>query len=221
MKKEELIERIVDTFTGMGSEDPIDTAFCNYLTLEEAKTYLDEYRAMEKADFEPDEWLPEEVTPELWMEANNCYIRKCKYDVTVLRIAKWLVDTEPVCLYDDYHVDYNSESPSIESIDYWYNFDDVSFFPFGYGKNLNPFDVIELIQIGINSKDTCNFTDNFILYDSKNKVLQTCNKPFGEGIINAMDFAKYIMGTPDVLDEARTIYMSQREEEYIFEMEDQ
>lgn len=220
MKKEELIERIVDTFTDMGSEDPIDTAASNYVSLVEAAMYLSERRAMEIKDLEPSERLPEEVTPLLYMEALNCYIRKCKYDVTVQRIAKWLIDTEPVCLYDDYHTDYNSESPSVEAIDYWYNFDNVSFFPFGYGNNLNPFDVIELIQIGINSKDTCKFTDDFILYDDKNKVLKTCNKPFGEGIINAIGFARYIMATPDVLNEARTIYMSQSEEKYIFEMED-
>ena len=33
MKKAELIERIIDTFTAMGSEDPVDTTECKLLTL--------------------------------------------------------------------------------------------------------------------------------------------------------------------------------------------
>ena len=96
MKKEELIERIIDTFTDIGSEDPIDTAASNLITLEEATTYLSERRAMEIKDLEPSERLPEEVTPRLYMEAFNCYIRKCKYDVTLKRLAEYFTDGELV-----------------------------------------------------------------------------------------------------------------------------
>ena len=48
VNKAELIERIIDTFTNMGSESPEDTAYANQLTLKEAETYLAEIRANEK-----------------------------------------------------------------------------------------------------------------------------------------------------------------------------
>ena len=220
MNKAELIERIVDTFTGMGSEDPIDTAFCSYLTLEEAKTYLNEYRAMEKADFEPDEWLPEEVTPELWMEANNCYIRKCRHDVLVKRITEWLIEDDPVALYDNYRLDYGENHPEIVPIDFWYNYDSIADLPFGHGNKPTIVDMIELIQIGLNSKGYCNFTHEYICYNEKEKRLSTTNHPFAAGMINPNEFAEYIASTPELLEEIREHYLTDEQIKYIFEMED-
>jgi hypothetical protein len=220
MNKAELIERIVDTFTGMGSEDPIDTARCNYLTLEEAKTYLDEYRAMEKADFEPDEWLPEEVTPELWMEANNCYIRKCKHDVIVNRLATWLLKEEPIAFYDDYRDDYNKDAPEIVPLDFWYNYNSTCDLPFGFGDKLTILDAIELIEIGMNSRDVCKFTDNYIYYDKQNQTLRSCNRPFGEAVISAIGFAKFILETPDALSWLREHLITAEDRNWVFEMED-
>lgn len=80
MTKAELIERIVDSFWAMSGENPGDYVDLTPMDLEEATMYLSEARATERScDLEPDECLPEEVTPELYMEAWNCYLRMMQY----------------------------------------------------------------------------------------------------------------------------------------------
>ena len=80
MTKAELIERIVDSFWDMSGENPGDYVDLPPMNLEDATMYLSEARATERScDLEPDECLPEEVTPELYMEAWNCYLRMMQY----------------------------------------------------------------------------------------------------------------------------------------------
>lgn len=52
------------------------------LSIEDATKYLAELRQNEDAaDLEPDERLPKEVTPDLFMEVFNCEIRRCRHSI--------------------------------------------------------------------------------------------------------------------------------------------
>lgn len=95
MTKAELIERIIDSFDDMSGECPTDYLGLEPLTLAEATTYLAEQRANERdCDLEPDECLPAEVTPELYMEASNCYFRMMQFKARAEQIADY---------FDDHH----------------------------------------------------------------------------------------------------------------------
>ena len=189
MTKAELIERIIDTFTDMGSEDPVDTAECNPLTLSEATTYLAERRAMEKVDLEPSEWLPDEVTPELYMEAENCYIRKCKHDVTAQRLAEFIKDREQVDVYNEFGSAYRSGTDKLVYPTDWLT--ENMEFPF------TPVDLTmrDLITLGQNSPDFDPRKD-YCWYDADNHKLYSTDTPFADELIDAMAFAEWILESP-------------------------
>jgi len=74
-----ILERLHDPYDSVPDEDIADLGF---LTLDQAKEYLADLRRDEDAaDLEPDERLPQEVTPELYMEVWNCDIRRCRHAV--------------------------------------------------------------------------------------------------------------------------------------------
>ena len=56
------------------------------------------------ADLEPEERLPEDVTPELVMLAYNCLIRARKHEARVHRLAEYITDNEMVCEYANYYL---------------------------------------------------------------------------------------------------------------------
>jgi len=209
MKKEELIERIIDTLTYMGSESPEDTAACDDLTLEDARIYLAEYRGMEKEDMEPDEWLPEEVTPQLYMIANNCYIHKCRYDVTVERLAEHFILGELVDTYHEYDGAYISYTDKIvyptdflrEDMEFPFTCDDLT--------------MLDLITLGQNSPD---FDPNkkFCWYNVTDNKLISTDTPFKEGLINAKAFAEWILEKPERVQYFQEMYLLNTDIDYIF-----
>lgn len=212
MEKTELIERIIDTLTGMGSDDPADTATCGMLTLREAKMYLSELRATERANLEPDEWLPDEVTPELYMEAFNCYVRRCKYIVTRDRLAEFIqlneyVDILDLCRCDPYN--YYNESDTLVYPTDWLN-EDMEF-PFT-SEDLT---MLDLIVIGKNSPDFFP-DDGYCWFDSKQNQIYSTDSPFRDGIIDAVKLAEFILGNDDLLQEVINTYMINTDIDYIF-----
>lgn len=209
MKKEELIERIIDTFTDMGSEDPEDTAYADELTLPEARTYLSELRANEKSNLEPNEWLPAEVTPELYMEAFNCYLRRCRYDVTLTRLTEFIEYGELVDAYHEYDGQYVSNTDKIvyptdfltERIEFPFTCDDLTMF--------------DLIIIGQNSTDF-NPNERFCWYDITNNQLHSTNTPFEDGLINARAFAEWILADENRVQYIKDWYMDNTDIDYVF-----
>lgn len=212
MTKAELIERIIDTFTGMGSDDPEDTAMCGEITLKEADMYLKEYRETELADFEPDEWLPAEVTPELYMEAFNCYVRKCRHDVSIERLAEFLTYGEHWRAYEIYTEIAKNGVCTILPTDFLT--EDMEF-PFveedGYPPNL-----LGMIVIGQASKDTFSPDDEYCRYDAPAHTLYSTNTPFADGWIDATEIAAYFVEHPEdrfelyacgLLDNTQTDYI--------------
>ena len=208
MKKEELIERIIDTFTDMGSEDPIDTAASNLITLEEATTYLSERRAMEIKDLEPSERLPEEVTPRLYMEAFNCYIRKCKYDITLEHLIEYFTDGELVDTYLEFKGDYHNDK-------------DKTFYPTDFlNEDMEfPFTetdltMLDLINIG---KRSYGFSpeEEFCWYDEDNNELHSTDTPFKDGLIDAKTFCEWILEDNDRIKRVQS-YMVNTQIDYVF-----
>ena len=209
MNKAELIERIIDTLTAMGSEDPEDTAACDMLTLDEATAYLNEHRAMEKADLEPSEWLPHEVTPELYMEASNCYIRRCRYEVTLQRLAEFIEYGEQVNTYHEFDGKYSSKTDKIVYPTTWLT--ESMEFPFT-SCNLN---MLELILLGQNSPDF-DVTQRFCWYDEENLQIHSTNTPFADGLIDAKAFAKWILEHPGRIEYVKDWCMINTDIDYIF-----
>lgn len=193
MNKAELIERIIDTFTDMGSDDPADTATCNELTLTEAETYLKERRAMEKINLEPDEWLPAEVTPELYMEASNCYIRKCRHDYMKEEYMEWLQNVNPWDVYEEYCESIGSYAKVVPTEFLLEN----ECFPFD-DPDGDP-NMLGLIIIGQNSK-SFNPDHEYCWYNAEKKMIFSSDTPFADGIINAEEVAEWLVRDSDALN---------------------
>lgn len=217
MNKAELIERIIDTFTDMGSEDPVDTAYANPLTLTEAETYLNEIRANEKEYLEPDEWLPEEITPALYMEAFNCYLRRCKYEVTLNRLAEFITLHEAVELYHEYIGTYKSDTDKLVCPTDWL-LENMEF-PF----TSYDFTMLDLIQLGQHSpdfdceKDYCWYE---MVHDDPacvNNMLHSTDTPFADGLIDAQAFAAWLLECPGRIEYVKDYCMINTDIDYVFQ----
>lgn len=211
MKREEIIERIIDSFTDMGSEDPEDTASCDFIDVKEAEMYLNEYRAMEK-DFNEDEKLPAEVTPELYMEAWNCYVRKCRHDVQIERLTEWLTDNECWDAYEWYCCQVLDAVPTIVYTD-WLT--EEMEWPFE-SEDIN---MLGLVVVGMNSKDTFNPEHTFCWYDSNKEQLFSSDTPFADGIIDAHELATYAVEHPEDREFMIYFHMDNTDIDYIFREE--
>ena len=210
MNKSELVERIIDTFTAMGSEDPVDTAYSDLLTPSEAKMYLDELRANEKQYLEPEDRLPAEVTPELYMEAYNCYVRRCKYEVTLSRLAQFIMDSENVCLYHEFYGDYISKTDRVAYPVDWLM--ENMEFPFT-SENLT---MLDLITLGQNSPDF-NPEQKYCWYDAASHTIRSTNTPFASGLMSAWDFAKWLLEDNNRIQYVQGYHMDNTDIDYIFE----
>lgn len=198
MTKAEIIERIVDSFWDFSSEDPENYLDMDPITLDEATMYLEEARGNERAaDLEPDECLPAETTPELYMEAENCYIRMMRHDAHVLRLASWLTTNECVCEYNQFRNDYQHEDPEVLPSDWLFNEYEASGFPFKITDDdaYNP-DLAFIFKLGMRSAKTFMDDDEYMWFNRKEFRLETTSTPFADGIIHAEPFARFILG-PD------------------------
>ena len=209
MNKAELIERIIDTFTDMGSESPEDTAYANQLTLKEAETYLAEIRANEKEYLEPEHWLPAEITPQIYMEAFNCYLRKCKHDVTAQRLAEFIRLGEQVDTYHEFLGKYVSYTDKIvyptdwlmENMEFPFTSEDLS--------------MLDLITLGQNSPDF-DPEKKYCWYDVTAHKLHSTNAPFADGLIDATAFAEWILENPGRVQYVKDWCMINTDIDYIF-----
>ena len=199
MKKEQLIERLIDTFTGMGSEDPADIATCKKIDIDHARMYLSELRANEDAaELTPDERVPAEVTPKLYMEAFNCYVEKCRHDYMKGEFIEWMKNVEPWDVYESY-CEVNKLALSVIYTDWL--LEDIEF-PF----TPDDLTMLDLIELGQHSPDF-NHNQEFCWYEMKdnnpnciNNVLHSTDTPFADGIINAEEIAEWLLQDNEALD---------------------
>ena len=191
MTKIEMTQKILNALVGMSSECPLDYEDLTPLNLEEARMYLSELRRDEDlADLDADERVPDEVTPELYMEVFNCYLRAMKHECQVLRLSKYLTDNECVCEYDQFRHKYEHHDPIVLPVDFVYDS-----FPFQTMSGKTP-DPGDMLQIGLNSARTFRPSHEYCWFDMKTETLYSTNTPFQDEIIHARPFAEFIL-SPD------------------------
>ena len=193
MTKAELFERIVDSFIDMSGEDPHDYLYLDDISLEEATMYLAEQRATERdCDYLPEECLPAEVTPELYMEAENCFIRHMKFEARVSNLAEYITDNCMVCEYVNYYLPAHEDAVDLIAVDFL-----CEHFPFDIGDRTP--DPLFLIELGKRSRNF-NSAEEFCLYDKEKDQLYSTNNPFMDELIDAEAFARFVLLDADTLD---------------------
>ena len=194
-----LLERLRDPFD---TQCDADIATLDFLNVDEAAGYLADLRRDEDAaELDQDERLPQEVTPELYMEVWNCEIRRCRHDLWVERLADWLKKNEEVFTYTQHHDEYANDGPDIEPMDLLYEYD-LNDLPFIGGD----YDIVDLLTIGMRSKDTFTPADDFYWYDEKQNRLISSSTPYADGIIDATALARHIVETGgECLDDVLSI----------------
>ena len=187
MMKAELIEKIVDAMIDPWTDCPEDYLNATPIDLEYAHVMLKDLRDNEDAaDLEPDECLPEDVTPELVMLAFNCLIRARKHEARVQRLAEYITDNEMVCEYDNYYLPEHDDAIDMIPVDFLTDGDGLDSFI----ADTSP---LNILMLGINSQHTFNPKNEFCWFDKEQNVLRSTDHPFGDGILDAKAFAEYIM----------------------------
>jgi len=186
MTKAELIEKIVDAMIDPWTDDPDEYLDATPIDLEYAHVMLKDLRDNEDAaDLEPEERLPEDVTPELVMLAYNCLIRARKHEARTHRLAEFITDNEMVCEYDNYYLPTHDNGIDMIPVDF---LTDTDGFPFM--DNATPLDIL---CIGMNSRKTFDPQDEFCWFDSNLMTIHSTDHPFGDGVLDAEAFAEYAM----------------------------
>lgn len=186
MTKAELIERTIDAMTDPWTECPEDYLCSTSIDLHEATDLLDQIRSDEQdMDLEPDEQLPQEVTPEIVMEAYNCHVRAMKFEARTERLADWIKENNPVCEYCNYYLPEHEDAKDVIPIDF---LSDTDGFPFI--EDASPLD---LLCIGMNSRRTFDPQDEYCWFDSDTMTMHSTDRPFGDDVLDAEDFAKFIL----------------------------
>ena len=219
MTKAELISRIVDAMVDPWTDNPEDYLDSEPVDIEYAKVMLKDLRDNEDAaDLEQDERLPDCVTPEIVMEAYNCLIRAKKFEARTQRLAEWIRENDPVCEYANYYVPEHDDAYDLFPIDFLDDNDGYHF-----TDDATP---LEILQIGINSKDTFNPNHEYCWYDKEKNQLFSCDEPFCEGVLDAEAFARFILLDAETFgymfdniidDEDATYILGCTKEEYINE----
>ena len=138
MTKAELIERTIDAMTDPWTDSPDDYLYSTSIDLHEATDLLDQIRSDEQdMDLEPDEQLPQEVTPEIVMEAYNCHVRAMKYEARTERLADWIKENNPVCEYCNYYLPEHEDAKDVMPIDFLANTDGFPFI-----EDASPLDIL-------------------------------------------------------------------------------
>ena len=206
MKKTELIESIINTFTC------IDIRNANELSLTDASKILEEIRENEHCYLDRNLWLPNEVTPELYMEAYNCYLRKCRHDITARRLAEFIQLRELVDMFHEFDGEFVSYKSKIVY--------PTSFLTMDMEFPFTSIDLcmLELITLGQNSPDF-DPEKEYCWYDEKNHQLHSTNTPFADGLLDAMAFAEWLLENPEQKQYVIDCCMDNTDIDYIFRYE--
>ena len=196
MTKTELTTRIIDRITDPWTDSPEDYADSDLITLQEAEELLRTCREEDRDNFlEPDEKMPEEVTPALLMEVYNCLVRANKHELRVKKLAQFITDNEMVCEYDNYYLPANENAIDMVPVDFLYDGN----FPFELDGGYTP-DASDILRIGMNSTKTFSFGHEYCWFDKTKDILHSTDHPFGDGILDAEAFARFVMEDRETLE---------------------
>jgi len=186
MTKLELIEKIINRITDPWTESCEDYKYAELIDKDTAKDIINQCRE-EDEDFDPEDRLPEEVTPELMMIAYNCNVRKNKHELKVRNLAKAIADYDLVCEYSNYYLPDHNDAIDIIPTDFLMGYGS---FPFDRENSLSPSD---LICIGLNSAKVFNSNHEYCWYDKNTMTLHSTDEPFRDGTLNPGAFAEYLL----------------------------
>lgn len=209
MTKAELISHIIDHITDPWTECPEDYQYADLIDLDTAADVLKQCREDEE-EFDVEDRMSDEVTPELMMEAYNCNVRYQKHELRVRRLADWLTHNECVCEYNQYMHDYLDDPLVVVPVDFL--LEDGFPFPVNEGDESSP---LFLIELGMRSPE---FNPNleYCWYDRERNALFSSDIPFHDGVIDAEQFARFIIGDADPLGYFLDNLMSEEDIKYIF-----
>lgn len=187
MTKAELITKTIDRITDPWDDCPEDYIYLDPINLETAEEIICQCRE-EDVDFDQGDRLPEEVTPEIMMEAYNCNLRKNLFEYRVEQLAWYITQNEMVCEYDNYYKEFSEKKLDVYPVDFiWESF------PFKTTGDMSPDNPYWLIQLGWSSRNTFCPKDEYCWYDRENDILHSTNTPFADGILDAKAFARFIL----------------------------
>lgn len=219
MTKAELITRTIDAMVDPWTDNPEDYLHATPIfDTEEARDMLTDLHAYD-IDLDPEDILPDEVTPEVVMEAYNCLIRARKFEVRVHRLAEWIVENDPVCEYANYYFPENDDAIDMCPVDFIWDQ-----FPFDMKDDMLPNPLV-LIELGQRSPEF-NPSHEYCWYDKEKNQLFSCDRPFREGVLDAEAFARFILLDAETFgymfdhiidDEDATHILGCTKEEYINE----
>lgn len=197
MTKAEIITRIINRMTDPYADSPEDYQYAPMFDLAFASHVLADCRRDDKSyNFDPEYRMPEEATPALVMEAWNCLIRYKKRELRVEQFKKFIIEYEPVCEFDNYYVPKHEGASVVLPVDFIYN---STMFPFSTHNTENP-DIIDMLHIGMNSAKTFNDHHEFCWFDKDNEILHSTDTPFADGVLDAEDFARFILADKETFD---------------------
>lgn len=157
------------------------------ITHREAQRYLKEALNTQKAmDLDPEESIPEDISPALFRELYNEIAKEHNKEVSVSRLAEYIEDNCCVAEYDSFIIDFYHENKiSLQQVcpmD-WLN-DDID--PF----ELNALPVPDMVMLVRNSPSFNLKNEYYTLKD--NKLIST-NNPFKDGITDAEQMAQFLV----------------------------
>ena len=158
-------------------------------------------------NFDLDDRLPDEATPELLMEAINCNLRWMRYKLRVSRLAEYITENEMVCEY----VNYYDDSIDLTPTEFVLHCDGFTF----TDKNGNPLDNIDIFLTGLKSAQTFSPYDEYCWFDPADETMHSTNTPFKDKILDAEGFAEFILKDSETLKYI-TDDMEETEIQYIF-----
>lgn len=196
MTKAEIISRIIDRTTDPWTESPEDYRYAEPIDLDVAKDVLKQYRDDDDdCELAPEDRMPEEATPALYMEAYNCYIRYQQRELHIKRLANWIREFGPVCEYINDYAPTLENSIDLVPVDF---LGSSTTFPFPVRGTDRP-DCMTLIRIGQVSRNTFDPGDEYCWFDSEKEILHSTSNPFCDGLFDAEGYARFLMSTPDAM----------------------
>ena len=192
MTKAELIERIIDRITDPWTESCEDYENAELIDLDVAKDIIAQCRE-EDPDLDPEDRLPEECTPEMMMIAFNCNVRKNWHELRVQRLAEWITENDCVCEYVNYYLPTLENGIDIMPTEFIADTDGCPFLK----EEPSPLD---LICIGMNSRETFDPQDEYCWYDADTFTIHSTNEPFRDGTLDAEAFARFVLLDAEAFD---------------------
>lgn len=188
MTKLEMTERLVDRLVDPFTDNLDDYEDAEPIDLEYATSFLKDLRHEDVDIDDPDFCVPAGTTPELLMETFNCLLRAKQHELTIQRLAEYITDNEMICEYDQYYVPTHPDACVVLPVDFL-----CESFPFRFDDSNERPSALDLVCIGMNSRDTFNPEEVYCYYNDDLKQLFTTDTPFGDEVIDATAFAEWIM----------------------------